>query len=263
MKIRAYLATIMTVVVLVPAVAQKSKADKKEKKEDQAKAIALASSLDSVSYGLGVLFGNNLIQSGFSGIDTKLMMAAIDQMLAKQKTLVDETKANEVVGNYFRNQQQAKGAQNLKAGRDWLEKNKKDSGVVVLPSGLQYKIIKNGTGPKPSATDKVSVHYHGMLIDGKVFDSSVERGEPITLSVNGVIEGWKEALPMMPVGSKWKLFIPSELAYGDRQMQGSPIEANSVLVFDVELLSIEKPEAQQPEIPKVDEQPTIQPQTKK
>ncbi len=128
--------------------------------------------------------------------------------------------------------------ENLKIGREFLEENKKKEGVVALPSGLQYEILKEGTGPKPKATDKVKCHYHGTLINGKVFDSSVERGQPAVFGVNQVIKGWVEALQLMPVGSKWRLYIPSELAYGS-QGAGSSIEPNSALIFDVELLGIE------------------------
>ena len=119
-----------------------------------------------------------------------------------------------------------------------IESEASKAGVVTLPSGLQYQIIKEGTGPKPTATDKVKCHYHGMLIDGTVFDSSVDRGQPIELSVSGVIPGWTEALQLMPVGSKWKLFIPSNLAYGDQET--GAIKAGSTLIFDVELLDIVK-----------------------
>jgi len=138
---------------------------------------------------------------------------------------------------YVQKQQGEKALGNKKVGQEFLAANSKKPGVVTLPSGLQYQIIKAGAGPKPKLTDMVRVHYHGTLIDGRVFDSSVDRGQPIELNVNGVIPGWTEALQLMPVGSKWKLFIPSELAYGDRQA-GQLIAPGSTLVFDVELLDI-------------------------
>jgi len=131
------------------------------------------------------------------------------------------------------------GDKNKKAGEDFLAANGKKSGVITLPSGLQYEIIKTGTGPKPKAEDEVKCHYHGTTIDGKVFDSSVNRGEPASFGVNRVIPGWTEALQLMPVGSKWKLFIPSALAYGE-QAPSPEIKSNSVLVFEVELLEIVK-----------------------
>lgn len=126
---------------------------------------------------------------------------------------------------------------NLKAGEAFLAANKQKPGVHELPSGLQYEIITEGTGPKPLATNKVTCHYHGTLIDGTIFDSSVKRGQPATFPLNMVIKGWTEALQLMPVGSKWKLFLPPNLAYGNRQT-GAHIGPNSTLIFEVELLGI-------------------------
>jgi FKBP-type peptidyl-prolyl cis-trans isomerase FklB len=139
--------------------------------------------------------------------------------------------------SYVQKQQSEKALGNKKLGLEFLAANAKKPGVITLPGGLQYLILKEGTGPKPRLTDMVRVHYHGTLIDGRVFDSSVDRGQPIELNVNGVIPGWTQALQLMPVGSKWKLFIPSDLAYGDRQA-GQLIAPGSTLVFDVELLDI-------------------------
>jgi FKBP-type peptidyl-prolyl cis-trans isomerase FklB len=131
----------------------------------------------------------------------------------------------------------AKAEANLKAGQAFLEENKKRTGVVVLPSGLQYEILKEGNGAKPTATQTVTCHYHGTLIDGTVFDSSVKRGAPASFPLNRVIAGWTEALQLMPVGSKWRLFLPHNLAYGNNQV-GTHIGPNSTLIFEVELLSI-------------------------
>ncbi|MGN7721937.1 FKBP-type peptidyl-prolyl cis-trans isomerase [Chitinophaga sp. 22620] len=130
-----------------------------------------------------------------------------------------------------------KAAANLKAGQDFLEANKQKPGVTALPSGLQYEVITEGTGPKPSATSKVTCHYHGTLIDGTVFDSSVKRGQPATFPLNMVIKGWTEGLQLMPQGSKWRFFIPADLGYGDRQVSAQ-IGPNSTLIFEVELLGI-------------------------
>ncbi|MBU2636230.1 MAG: FKBP-type peptidyl-prolyl cis-trans isomerase, partial [Bacteroidetes bacterium] len=124
-------------------------------------------------------------------------------------------------------------------GEAFLAENKKDKDVITLPSGLQYKIITAGTGPKPKSTETVAVHYSGTLIDGTEFDSSFKRGEPATFPVTGVIKGWVEALQLMPVGSKWKLFIPTDLAYGERGA-GGVIGPNATLIFEIELLSINK-----------------------
>lgn len=129
-----------------------------------------------------------------------------------------------------------KAAANLKAGQDFLESNKAKAGVVALPSGLQYEILTEGAGPKPTATSKVTCHYHGTLINGTVFDSSVRRGQPATFPLNAVIKGWTEGLQLMPTGSKFRFFIPPQLAYGERQVSAE-IGPNSTLIFDVELIS--------------------------
>jgi FKBP-type peptidyl-prolyl cis-trans isomerase FklB len=131
-----------------------------------------------------------------------------------------------------------KAAANLKAGQEFLEVNRNRDGVVTLPSGLQYQIITQGDGPKPAASNKVTCHYHGTLIDGTVFDSSVQRGKPATFPLNMVIKGWTEGLQLMPQGSKWRFFIPPHLGYGDRQMSAQ-IGPNSTLIFEVELLGIQ------------------------
>jgi FKBP-type peptidyl-prolyl cis-trans isomerase FklB len=130
-----------------------------------------------------------------------------------------------------------KAAANLKAGQEFLDNNSKKEGVISLPSGLQYEVITAGSGPKPGATDKVTCHYHGTLIDGTVFDSSVKRGQPATFPLNMVIAGWTEGLQLMPQGSKWRFFIPPHLGYGDRQVSAQ-IGPNSTLIFEVELLGI-------------------------
>ena len=134
------------------------------------------------------------------------------------------------------NMKNEKAAANLKAGQDFLEANKAKPGIVTLPSGLQYEVLTEGTGSKPLATNKVTCHYHGTLIDGTVFDSSVRRGQPATFPLNAVIKGWTEGLQLMPTGSKWRFFIPANLGYGDRQVSAQ-IGPNSTLIFEVELLS--------------------------
>jgi FKBP-type peptidyl-prolyl cis-trans isomerase FklB len=134
------------------------------------------------------------------------------------------------------NMKNEKAAANLKAGQDFLEANKSKPGIVTLPSGLQYEVLTEGTGSKPLATNKVTCHYHGTLIDGTVFDSSVRRGQPATFPLNAVIKGWTEGLQLMPTGSKWRFFIPPNLGYGDRQVSAQ-IGPNSTLIFEVELLS--------------------------
>ena len=141
--------------------------------------------------------------------------------------------------NSMREKEAARGNEAKAAGEKFLAENGKKKGVTTTASGLQYEILKAGDGPKPQATDRVNVHYHGTLLNGKVFDSSVERGQPITFGVQEVIKGWTEALQLMPVGSKWRIFIPSNLAYGE-QGAGGDIGPNEALIFDVELLGIVK-----------------------
>ncbi|MBQ8055754.1 MAG: FKBP-type peptidyl-prolyl cis-trans isomerase [Paludibacteraceae bacterium] len=152
---------------------------------------------------------------------------------------LSENEAQIEINSYFQKMQEEAGKEAKDAGEKFLEENKKQEGVVTLPSGLQYKVIKQGTGDKPKATDQVRCHYHGTLIDGTVFDSSVRRGEPAVFPVNGVIQGWVEALQLMPVGSKWTLYIPYEMAYGTRGA-GQSIPPYAALIFEVELLEIVK-----------------------
>jgi FKBP-type peptidyl-prolyl cis-trans isomerase FklB len=193
--------------------------------------------MDSLSYSVGVLVGENLKRQGLSDVKTDDLAMGLSDILNGKDLNISLEEANSVLEKYMQAQNEQAKSKNVDAGKRFLEENAKRSGVVVLPSGLQYEIMKEGSGPKPKATDKVTTHYHGTLIDGTVFDSSVERGEPATFPVNGVIKGWVEALQLMPVGSKWKLFIPHDLAYGDRGA-GAAIQPFSTLVFEVELLEI-------------------------
>ena len=201
--------------------------------------VALKTSQDSLSYAIGLSVANFYKQMNITNINSALVTRAINDVNKGTKPLMDDQQANTCMSNFIQKTKAEKASGNKKIGLDFLAANKKKPGVVTLPSGLQYTVLKEGTGPKPALTDMVKVHYHGTLIDGKVFDSSVERGQPIELAVNGVIPGWTEALQLMPVGSKWKLFIPSNLAYGDQQA-GPMIAPGSTLVFDVELLDIVK-----------------------
>lgn len=193
---------------------------------------------DSLSYAVGVLWGQNLKQQGLAEVNAVTVGQAIGDVLADKATIIDIKSANDFVKNHINQKKEMQKQKNLEEGRAFLEANKKREGVHVTESGLQYEILKEGSGPTPKAEDKVRVHYHGTLIDGTVFDSSVERGEPITFPVTGVIKGWVEALQMMQAGAKWKLFIPSNLAYGERGA-GAQIGPNAVLIFEVELLGIE------------------------
>lgn len=193
--------------------------------------------MDKISYALGLSIGNNFLSSGIKKIDIKVFAQALEDVLNNNEPSMNYDEAKSVINDYFTNLQAEKLDINEKAGKEFLEINKQRSGVVTLPSGLQYEIITKGEGKLPQATDQVKCHYHGTLIDGTVFDSSVQRGTPATFGVNQVIQGWVEALQLMPVGSKWKLFIPSDLAYG-KAGAGQSIEPNSTLIFEVEVLDI-------------------------
>jgi FKBP-type peptidyl-prolyl cis-trans isomerase FklB len=203
--------------------------------------VALKTTEDSLSYAIGVSVAHFYKQQNINEINTALVTRAINDMMKNGNLLLNEQQANTCMVSYMEKAKAAKAAGNKKIGEDFLAANKSKPGVVTLPSGLQYIVLKEGTGPKPTATDKVKCHYHGTLIDGRVFDSSVDRGQPVELNVNGVIPGWTEALQLMSVGSKWKLFVPSNLAYGDQQ-PGPMIAPGSTLIFDVELLDIVKPQ---------------------
>lgn len=193
---------------------------------------------DSLSYAVGILWGQNIKQQGLTDIDAQVMGKAIDAVLANKDGIIDLQNANAIVRDFMAQKKKTQLAKNKVEGEAFLKKNAEKEGIITLESGLQYAIMTEGTGPIPSASDKVSVHYHGTLLNGDVFDSSVQRGAPASFPVTGVIKGWVEALQLMPVGSKWKLFIPSDLAYGDRGA-GGKIGPNATLIFEVELLGIE------------------------
>jgi len=212
----------------------------------QAQGVTLKTEQDSLAYGIGLSIAGSLKMQGLSKINTDLLQAAIKDVLNDKQPLMSEEQANQFLMSYFtkmedslRSAELAKAEPNRIAGENFLAENKKRPGVVTTESGLQYEILKAGEGSKPTAGDRVKVHYHGTLTDGSVFDSSVERGEPIELPVSGVIAGWTEALQLMPVGSKWKIYLPYQLAYGERQA-GPKIAPMSALIFEVELLEIVK-----------------------
>ena len=207
--------------------------------------IELKTSADSAAYAIGSDIANNVTKNlptapGGKNLDQKMILAAFADALNGKPSQIPVEKGQAVIQSYFMKAQAAEGAQNIEAGKKFLEENGKRAGVKTTASGIQYEIMKDASGPKPLATDTVVVYYHGTFVDGKVFDSSVDRKETATFAVNQVIPGWTEALQLMPVGSKWKIFIPSALAYGERPPQGSAIKPNSVLIFEVELVSIKK-----------------------
>ncbi len=195
--------------------------------------------MDKISYALGLSIGNNFQNSGINNLQVEDFVKGLKDVLGGAEPEISYDEAKQVINDYFMNLQKERLELNKKAGEEFLNINKGKAGVVTLPSGLQYQVLKQGEGAKPAVSDKVKCHYHGTLINGTVFDSSVQRGEPAVFGVSQVIPGWVEALQLMPVGSKWRLFIPSDLAYGEHGA-GDAIEPNSALVFDVELLDIVK-----------------------
>lgn len=217
--------------------------------------LTLKTDKDKVSYAIGVNIGKSMRKDSVD-VDPAVFSRGMKDALAGGKLLLtdDEMRAalTKLQGEMRAKQEaamQKAGELNKKAGDDFLAQNKTREGVVALPDGLQYKILKEGTGPKPSATDSVVCNYRGTLLDGTEFDSSYKRGQPATFPVSGVIKGWTEAVQLMPVGSKWQLFIPAELAYGARGA-GQEIGPNATLIFEVELVSIQnKAAAQAPNNP--------------
>jgi FKBP-type peptidyl-prolyl cis-trans isomerase FklB len=207
--------------------------------------LTLKTQKDKFSYAVGMKMGENLHKQSVP-IDPAILSRGLKDALAGSKPLLTDEEAQAAlkgVQDDLRAKQQAKMQEaaeaNKKEGETFLAANKAKEGVVTLPSGLQYKILKDGTGPKPTASDSVVCNYQGTLISGKEFDSSYKRGQPATFPVSGVIKGWTEALQLMPVGSKWQLVIPSDLAYGDRGEARADIGPGNTLIFEVELLSIE------------------------
>jgi len=200
--------------------------------------------MDKLSYALGLSMGNNFKRSGIEEINVQEFADGVAAVYYGSEPKMTYTEAQQTVQDFFMNLQKkqeeaaAKMAEvNAKAGETFLAENARRAEVKTTPSGLQYEVIKEGIGPRPTADQKVTVHYEGKLIDGTVFDSSIDRGQPATFGVTQVIPGWVEALQLMSVGSKWRLYIPSDLAYGP-QGAGGLIGPNQTLIFDVELIAI-------------------------
>ena len=193
--------------------------------------------MDKFSYAIGLGIGQNLLSMGAQNINVDDFANAIKSVLNGEEPAISHTEAREIVNKYFAELETKMSAANIETGATFLEENKKKETVVTLPSGLQYEVITEGKGKKAKATDQVKCHYEGTLIDGTLFDSSVKRGEPAVFGVNQVIPGWVEALQLMPEGSKWRLYIPSDLAYGARGA-GEMIPPHSTLIFDVELIQV-------------------------
>jgi FKBP-type peptidyl-prolyl cis-trans isomerase FklB len=218
---------------------------KKSKKAPKApKPMALKTNQDSIGYAIGMDIGGNLKRQGIE-LNADALAKGLKDAYNASGTQMTDAEVGELMATFQRNMQAKQEAskraaieENKRKGEEFLANNKTKPGIIVLPSGLQYEVIKEGTGRQPSATDKVTTHYHGMLIDGTVFDSSVDRGEPATFPVNGVIQAWQIILPMMKEGGKVRIFSPSELAYG-AQGAGGKIGPNAVLIFEIELIKVQ------------------------
>lgn len=200
--------------------------------------------MDKLSYALGLGIGRQLAQMGATGLDIDDFATAIKDVLAGGEIKLADREAQTIVQEFFRRQEEKvnaemaeKGKKSKAEGEKYLAENASKEGVVTLPSGLQYKVLKEGNGQKPKATDKVKCHYEGFLIDGTVFDSSVQRGEPAVFPLNQVIAGWTEGLQLMQEGAKYRFFIPYQLGYGERGA-GASIPPFATLVFDVELIEV-------------------------
>jgi FKBP-type peptidyl-prolyl cis-trans isomerase FklB len=201
--------------------------------------VKLKNQTDSLSYSIGIMVASFYKQQGITNINDTMVNKAIKDKMSGDSTLLTEQQCNQVLMGFIEKAKADKAAAAKKQGEAFLASNKTKPGVVTTASGLQYIVLKEGTGPKPTLSDKVKCDYEGRLIDGTIFDSSIKQGKPIEFAVNGVIAGWTEALQLMNTGSKYRLFIPSNLAYGDQQM-GADIKPGSTLIFDVDLIEIVK-----------------------
>lgn len=193
---------------------------------------------DSVSYAVGASVANFYKQQGIKKLNTVLVSKAINDILGGKKALLEEATCNSVMNDYMSKMQAEKSQPAIAEGAKFLAKNKLKAGVKTTASGLQYEVIKEGTGDRPTAADSVTCHYKGTLLDGKVFDNSYDRGQPITFPLSGVIKGWTEGLQLMTVGSKYKFYIPYTLGYGASDY--GPIPGGSMLTFEIELLDVKK-----------------------
>lgn len=193
--------------------------------------------MDKFSYAMGMGIGQNLLSMGTKDLNIDDFAQAIKDIFAHRKTPLTFTEAQDIVNSYFSNMEAKLNEERIRKGKAFLEENRKRTEIVTLPSGLQYEILREGNGKKPTVTDRVKCHYEGTLIDGTVFDSSVQRGVPAVFGVSQVIKGWTQALQLMNEGSKWRLYIPADLAYGAQQA-GELIPPYSTLIFDIELIQI-------------------------
>ncbi len=207
----------------------------------------LVTDADSASYAIGVLIGANNKDNlesapGGKDLNTDIIIEAFIAYMHGEETKMETDAANQVIRDYFQKASDVEGQKNLEEGNAFLEENKAKEGIQITESGLQYEVLKEGDGAKPVETDQVKVHYHGTLIDGTVFDSSIDRGEPTTFQVNRFVPGWIEGLQLMSIGAKYKFYIPTDLAYGANPRPGGVIKPNMALIFEIELLEIIKAE---------------------
>ena len=228
---------IFLVVVALSASAQVKKTTVTPKKT--ATPVKVLKNLsDSASYAIGMSIVNFYRQQGVNSFNTALITRAINDILNNRTVLLNDQQANACVMKLMNQSAETKAQPNIMAGRNFLAQNKNKPNIKTTASGLQYEVLREGNGPKPTASDSVEVHYAGTLLDGTEFDNSYKRGQTITFAVGGVIRGWTEALQLMPAGSKYKLYIPNELASGLQEPPGSGIPPGSVLVFEVELIKV-------------------------
>ena len=198
----------------------------------------MSQEIEAVSYCVGMSLGGSLLQQSLQDLSPEVIAEAIKDAFEGKEMKYTPDEANAIIQKYLAGISEQKFGKNKEEGEAFLSENAKKDGVTVTDSGLQYEVIEAGEGDKPGPSSQVTVHYHGTLINGTVFDSSVERGEPATFGVNQVIKGWTEALQLMPKGSKYRLYIPEDLAYGASPHPGGPIEPHMALIFDVELIDM-------------------------
>lgn len=230
---------VLSFCVVGTATAQKKKkrGAKAAAKTEKIVKADLPETLDTAAYALGMMTALEFKKQGLKSLDPQSIAKAIIDIYEEKPLAVSKEQATQIATEYRREQKGIMALKNLEEGEEFMTKNADEKGVVTTHSGLQYKILEEGDGAIPKASDHVKTHYHGTLVDGTVFDSSVDRGQPATFPVGGVIKGWQEALQLMPVGSKWRVFVPSKLAYGSRGP--GAIGPNATLIFDIELLGIE------------------------
>lgn len=237
---KVFLASLIILALLAGPVIAQDQAAQAQAPAKAKSAVKLETELDKVCYGLGVQFGS-FLKRGSIQLNKDMLMQGVDDVLANREPAMTDMEIQTTVKGYMDKARKDRADKNLKDGEAFLQANATKEGVKALPSGLQYKVLKEGDGPSPTANDKVKVQYTGTLIDGTKFDSSVDRGQPAIFGVSQVIKGWTEGIQLMKKGAKWQLFIPASLAYGGADKPKIP--GNSVLIFDVELLDINPADA--------------------